>query len=101
MPSTAPLVSDGASDSLDLMPTPPATIQLQSLLGSTSSEHLQTLHSLYAAQIATLVWLSEDQAVVGGGRHNVIVGIALKKVGDEQERRMFHGVMKALKNVLV
>jgi len=106
MPSTAPLVSSGASDSSGPLPTPPATIQLRSLLGSASSEHLQSLHSLYAAQIATLVWLAEDQALVGSNRRSIIVGIALQKVTDEgdglneRERRMFHGIMKAVMGVL-
>ncbi|KAL4077094.1 hypothetical protein V8B97DRAFT_1939591, partial [Scleroderma yunnanense] len=107
MPSTAPLVASGASDPFDPMdslPTPPATIQLQSLLGSTSSEHLQTLHSLYAAQTATLVWLTED---VGSDRRSIIVGIALRKFSaatvdelNEQERRMFRGTMRTLMSML-
>jgi len=61
---------------------------------------------LYAAQIATLVWLAEDQALVGSNRRSIIVGIALQKVTDEgdglneRERRMFHGIMKAVMGVL-
>ena len=55
---------------------------------------MQTLYSLYAAQIATLVWLA-----VGEPR-SVVVGIALEKTGqDEQET--FHTVMQALQTLLV
>ena len=109
MPSTASLVSSEASESSDPMgplPTPPVAIQLRSLLGSASSEHLQTLHSLYAAQIATLVWLTEDQALVGSSRRSIIVGIALQKVANEggglneREKRTFHAIMEALMGML-
>ncbi|KAF9246325.1 hypothetical protein BU15DRAFT_39569 [Melanogaster broomeanus] len=108
IPPTTPLRSDHASfDSSgpapEPLPSPPAAIQLTPLFGSASSEHMQTLHSLYAAQIATLVWLAGDEELMGGDRRSVIVGIALAKsqsVGEqelnEQERKVFHGIMDSL-----
>jgi proteasome assembly chaperone 3 len=63
---------------------------------------MQTLYSLYAAQIATLVWLA-----IGGEPRSVVVGIALRKSrGDEDgelgedEQQTFHGVMEALQTIL-
>jgi proteasome assembly chaperone 3 len=71
------------------------------LLGSAPTEQIQTLHSLYASQAATLVWLSVEKH--GGERKPVVVGIALKKpdVWDEvKERKTFLGVMEILKELL-
>ncbi|KAG6336413.1 hypothetical protein ID866_2686 [Astraeus odoratus] len=102
MPSTVPIVP-GPGDAL---PSPPAAIQLTPLLGSAPSDHLHTLYSLYAAQIATLVWLAEEQALVGSDRRSVIVSIALRKSTnteeglDERERSAFHDIMKILMHAL-
>lgn len=60
---------------------------------------MQTLYSLYAAQIATLVWLA-----VRGELRSVVVGIALhgsKRPAEEgelgkEEQQTFHAVMQAL-----
>lgn len=68
---------------------PSAAIQLTPLLGGASSEHLQTLHSLYAAQIATIIWVEEAKKMAVD-RRSVVVGIALR---DADERKTFHGVM--------
>jgi proteasome assembly chaperone 3 len=71
------------------------------LLGSGPSERIQTLHSLYASQAATLVWLSAERH--GGERKPVVVGIALKKpdVWDEvKERKTFLGVMDLVGELL-
>ncbi|KAI6150463.1 hypothetical protein BKA82DRAFT_993244 [Pisolithus tinctorius] len=107
IPSTALLTSSGVSNSSGLaLPTPPAAIQLTPLFGSASSEHLRSLHSLYAAQIATLVWCAEGQAP-GPDRRSVIVGIALRpsmqtveEGFDGHERKTFQGIMQALANML-
>ncbi|KAI6028701.1 hypothetical protein F5J12DRAFT_807098 [Pisolithus orientalis] len=107
IPSTALLASSGVSDPSGLaLPAPPAAIQLTLLFGSASSEHLRSLHSLYAAQIATLAWCAEGQAP-GPGRRSVIVGIALKQSVqtveegfDEHERKTFQGIMQALATML-
>lgn len=68
---------------------------------------MQTLHSLYAAQIATIIWTAESEGVLEVDRRNVIVGIALQKSegGDsdglsEQERNLFVGVMEMLRDSL-
>ncbi|EKM55337.1 uncharacterized protein PHACADRAFT_255891 [Phanerochaete carnosa HHB-10118-sp] len=92
-----------------LLPPPPPSIHLTPLLGSAPSEHLQTLHSLYAAQVATLVWTSNAEGMMGGDRRAVIVGIALRPLpgaGDEgspseRERQVFHGVMAAVRSLLL
>lgn len=114
IPSTAPLLPNSAtiSDSEHAedvvselghaLPSPPPSIQLIPLLGSAPTEHIQTLHSLYASQAATLVWLSVEKH--GGERKPVVVGIALRKadVWDEvKERKTFLGVMKMLQELLV
>ncbi|KAG2750578.1 hypothetical protein P692DRAFT_20831781 [Suillus brevipes Sb2] len=87
IPSTTPLLS--AQDDDSLLPAPPAAIQLTPLLGGASSEHVQTLHSLYAAQIATIVWVEEAKKMAVD-RRSVVVGIALREA---DERKTFHGVM--------
>ena len=87
-------------------PAPPAGIQLTPLLGGSPSEHLQTLHSLYAAQIATIIWVEEEKRSLAVDRRSVVVGIALRKAkatGDEldaDERNIFHGVMHHLYCIL-
>ncbi|KAG2111644.1 uncharacterized protein F5147DRAFT_633077 [Suillus discolor] len=94
IPSTTPLLSaDLDEDSTNGLPAPPAAIQLTPLLGGASSEHLQTLHSLYAAQIATIIWVEEAKKMAVN-RRSVVVGIALHR--DADERNTFHGVMNHL-----
>jgi proteasome assembly chaperone 3 len=115
IPSTTPLSSpdklDGPienSDSLaSRLPAPPAGIQLTPLLGGGSSEHLQTLHSLYAAQIATIIWVEEAKRSLAVDRRSVVVGIALRRARateggglDADERNTFHGVMHHLYHML-
>jgi hypothetical protein len=53
---------------------------------------MQTLHSLYAAQIATIIWVEEAKKMAVD-RRSVVVGIALR---DADERKTFHGVMHHL-----
>lgn len=61
---------------------------------------MQTLYALYAAQIATIVWVHESRGSVDVARRNVVVGLALHKSGgtddaglQESERDVFQGVM--------
>src|SRR5882672_11438681 len=104
MPSTTPLLPAPPPDPSDPychpLPPPPSAIQLTPLFGSAPSEHMQTLHSLYTAQIATIVWTAESDGPLEVDRRNVVVGIALRKsdgAGDGglslQEREVFKGVM--------
>ncbi|KAH7889367.1 hypothetical protein F5I97DRAFT_1843773 [Phlebopus sp. FC_14] len=104
VPSTTPFAEEPADP--ESLPRPPPAIQLTPLLGNAPSEHMQTLHSLYAAQIATLVWVSED-VLVGDDRRNVVVGITLQKSTsneidglDEHERKVFHAIMNTLCRLL-
>ena len=87
IPQTAPLLAqpppgeEGPNG--HALPPPPPSIQLTPLLGSAPTDHLRTLHALYASQAATIVWIAEADE----GRRSVIVGLALKKtVGDEDQR---------------
>ncbi|KAJ7172401.1 hypothetical protein C8R46DRAFT_858106, partial [Mycena filopes] len=101
IPETIPLfpaVQDPAQPNVQALPEPPAAIQLTPLLGNAPSQHLQTLHSLYAAQIATIIWTTGSPLEVS--RKSVIVGIALRKSEGqdddgltETERSVFTGVM--------
>jgi proteasome assembly chaperone 3 len=68
---------------------------------------MQTLHSLYAAQIATIVWAAESDGLLEVDRRNVVVGIALRKLdGDDggglsqQDRDIFLEVMDMLRELL-
>lgn len=75
---------------------------MTSLLGSAPSEHLQTLHTLYASQIATIVWTEEAQHGLDGQRRSVVVGLSLgKQEGDANgEREVFEGVMSMVYDLL-
>lgn len=85
-----------------VLPAPSPAIQLTSLLGSAPSEHLQTLYSLYASQIATIVWTEEAQHGLDGQRRSVVVGLALyRHEGDgDGEREVFEGVMSMIYDLL-
>ncbi|KAJ7774919.1 hypothetical protein B0H16DRAFT_1408037 [Mycena metata] len=104
IPETIPLfpaVQDPAQPNVQALPEPPAAaIQLTPLLGNAPSQHLQTLHSLYAAQIATILWTTGSTNPLQVSRKPVIVGIALRKSEaqndeglTENERSVFVGVM--------
>lgn len=88
------------------LPPPPPAIQIIPLLGSAPSEHMHTLQSLYAAQIATILWTEGVDESIETSRRSVVVGLALcKSDGDagvtEQEKYIFQGVMSALRELLV
>jgi hypothetical protein len=92
---------------IQLLPPPSSAIQLTPLLGGAPSEHMQTLQSLYTAQIATIVWIAESDNPLEVVRRNVIVGIALRKSdcddvdkSSQYEKEMFRGVMKMLQHSL-
>ncbi|KAF5373667.1 hypothetical protein D9758_000629 [Tetrapyrgos nigripes] len=112
LPATVPLQPSPPPDPLQpnvlSLPPPPIALQLTPLLGHAPSEHMQTLHNIYASQIATLVWTSEAESPLQVTRRNVIVGIALKKTAatdqselTEEERETFSGVMSMVKEILV
>lgn len=67
---------------------------------------MQTLHSLYAAQVAALVWVAQSEEYLGGQRNDVVVGIALKRIEDKgtgaevRQRLVFNGVMSMVGEVL-
>ncbi|KAJ7111539.1 hypothetical protein C8R43DRAFT_903991 [Mycena crocata] len=110
IPETTPLfpaIQDPAQPNVRALPEPPASIQLTPLLGNAPSEHLRTLHSLYAAQIATIIWTAGSSNPLEVSRRSVIVGIALRKSessGDEglteNERSVFTGVMSMVSELV-
>lgn len=75
-------------------------------MGSAQSDHMHTLNSLYASQIATLVWLAEEEAL-RPTRRNVVVGLALRRTDSETmpalvdvEKRTFVQIMGAVREAL-
>ena len=104
IPQTASLLVQQSLDqgepNAPTLPSPPPSIQLTPLLGSTPSDHLRTLYALYASQVATIIWTAEAGGLTEEHRRNVIVGLALKKTGEEEDRGLsevergtFHQVM--------
>ncbi|KAF8163365.1 hypothetical protein B0H34DRAFT_795083 [Crassisporium funariophilum] len=109
LPPTVPLLPPSADPSQPnklLLPEPSPAIQLTPLLGSAPSEHLQTLHSLYASQIATIIWSEELQRGLESSRRSVVVGLAFsnssnRDLGSMQvERDVFEGVMSMVQDLL-
>lgn len=88
------------------MPESSPAIELTPLLGSAPSSHLQILHSLYASQIATIVWTEESKHGLESFRRSVVVGLALAKSqtaeidAAEEERSVFEGVMSLLYDLI-
>jgi len=104
IPQTAPLLAQPSPDkeepNASALPPPPPSIQLTPLLGNAPTDHLRTLYALYASQVATIVWIAEAGGSMDGRRRSVILGLALKKSGGEEdqgvseaERETFHQVM--------
>ena len=102
IPQTAPLLAQPSPDMQEpngsALPPPPPSIQLTPLLGSAPTDHLRTLHALYASQVATIVWVAEAGGLMDERRRSAIVGLALKKSGEDQglseaERETFHQIM--------
>lgn len=113
MPSTMPLLPapppDTAQPNERPLPVPPPSLQLTPLLGSAPTDRMQTLHSLYASQIATLVWTLEEASVLEADRRPVVVGVALSKSTSEpaqsselspHDRAVFRGVMEIVRELL-
>ncbi|KAF9052873.1 hypothetical protein BJ165DRAFT_1443618 [Panaeolus papilionaceus] len=87
-------------DALSL-PVPSPAIHLTPLLGSAPSEDMQTLHSLYAAQVATIIWTDQLNRSGDDSRRSVVVGLALAKLDDHEKRReVFQAIMSMLLDVL-
>ena len=104
IPQAAPLLVQPSPDqgepNTPTLPPPPPSIQLTPLLGSAPTDHLRTLYALYASQIATIIWIAETGELMDERRRSVVVGVALKKSGEEEsqglseaERETFHRVM--------
>ncbi|KAI0372919.1 hypothetical protein BV20DRAFT_1014125 [Pilatotrama ljubarskyi] len=112
MPSTMPLLPPPPPDPSQPnelpLPVSPPSLQLTPLLGSAPSERIHTLHSLYASQIATLVWTLEEASVLEVDRRPVVVGVALAKSTEPSEsselsahdRTVFRGVMDMVRELL-
>ncbi|KAF9075213.1 hypothetical protein BDP27DRAFT_1380828 [Rhodocollybia butyracea] len=109
LPATVPIIfsPQDSEPNAPLLPPPPIAIQLVPLLGSAPSDRTQTLHNLYVAQIATIVWLSQSENPLQAARKNVVVGIALRRTNEtgdsdlsETERKTFYGVMSAIQDLL-
>ena len=68
---------------------------------------MQTLYSLYAAQLATIAWIQEGKNSPDVERRNIIVGLGLRKSenagGDreEHEKNVFEEVMNMLYRLLL
>jgi proteasome assembly chaperone 3 len=111
LPATVPILPatarDPAHPNSQALPSPPVALQLTTLLGSAPSEHMHTLYSLYASQIATIIWTVENEGRLDVPRRSVIVGLALRKSDEvggmgltERERSIFQGVMDMLYELL-
>jgi len=85
-PSRAP-GTDNAPSTRVIPPAPPPAIELTPLLGHPPTPELHTFYNLLSAQLATVVWSSEeaDGNSFGGTRRPVVVGIALKR--DDSDSR--------------
>ena len=111
IPPTAPLLAQPSPDTQDpnisALPPPPPSIQLTPLLGSAPTDHLRTLYTLYASQVATMIWIAEAGGLMDERRRSVILGLALKKSGggedqglSEAERETFHQVMGMIRDLV-
>ena len=67
---------------------------------------MHTLHSLYASQIATVIWTEEVQEFLEAERRPIVVGLALRKSEAEglgltdHERKVFYGVMGMVRELV-
>ncbi|KAL0581539.1 hypothetical protein V5O48_000468 [Marasmius crinis-equi] len=112
IPPTTPLLPAPPPDPLEpnvqRLPPIPTAIQLTNLLGHAPSDHIHTLHNLYASQIAAIIWNAvPDDPGAQIPRKNVVIGIALRKTKTdddssptEGEREIFSGVMTMVQEIL-
>ncbi|KAF9484724.1 hypothetical protein BDN70DRAFT_872265 [Pholiota conissans] len=108
LPPTASLLPPTDTSQLNklVLPEPSPAIELTPLLGSAPSPHLQILHSLYASQIATIIWTEESKSNLESFRRSVVVGLALARSSRLEsdsaieEREVFEGVMASLYDLL-
>ena len=82
MPATVALTEASpdevaSDDTSSTLPPVHPSIDLTYLFGSAPSPDHQTLYSSYAAQIASLVWTSEQHGQIGSPHTPVVVGVAL------------------------
>ena len=98
---------DPAHPNSQPLPSPPAGVQLTTLLGGAPSERMHTLYALYASQIATIIWTVENEGPLQVARRSVIVGLALRKFDEpndmeltQREKSTFHRVMTMLYELL-
>lgn len=84
----APLERSSDPDSNVSVQAPPS-VTVMPLFGTAPSEHLSTLHSIYATQIAMHVWTSPVHWAVND-RRKVVVGLAFKKPPGEEEKAFEH-----------
>jgi len=101
VPPTIALSHISASNDNSLPPVHPS-IDLTYLFGHAPSSDQQTLYSSYAAQVAMLVWTSEQY---GTSHIPVVVGVALKAPRSSEgasnvDRVMFLQIMELVREVL-
>ena len=94
-----------AGDASNTLPPVHPSIDLTYLFGNAPSPDHQTLYSSYAAQIAALVWTSEQHGQVGSPHIPVVVGVALKSPRSSErssgtDRATFLQVMDLVRDAL-
>jgi hypothetical protein len=110
VPATLALAEASSDDSAtnatssSLPPVHPS-IDLTYLFGNAPSPDHQTLYSSYAAQIATLVWTSEQHGQAESSHTPVVIGVALKSPRSSEspsgtDRATFLQVMDLVRDAL-
>jgi proteasome assembly chaperone 3 len=94
-----------SNDTSSTLPPVHPSIDLTYLFGSAPSPDHQTLYSSYAAQIAALVWTSEQHGQIGSSHTPVVVGVALKSPRSSEkpsgtDRATFLQVMDLVREAL-
>lgn len=94
-----------SNDTSSTLPPVHPSIDLTYLFGSAPSPDHQTLYSSYAAQIAALVWTSQQHGQIGSSHTPVVVGVALKSPHSSEkpsgtDRAAFLQVMDLVREAL-
>ena len=110
MPATVALTEvspdeSASNDTSSTLPPVHPSIDLTYLFGSAPPPDHQTLYSSYAAQIAALVWTSEQHGQIGSPHTPVVIGVALKSPGPSEkpsdtDRAAFLQVMDLVREAL-